>query len=171
MSAPGIGARRTNRQKRVLARATNEWENPMRALHKKICLIIIGVIIFIFILINLGIFIERPLSGLSEDTVFEVTVSDSYDMNGPYTLSNDEMLSAVQILNSLDGRRFGAEDGVRNLSGSEVIFRVERQNDSEVVIRIAGSFFAVNDTWYEEDRGGNTQSLFDIYYEKYSASA
>lgn len=143
----------------------------MKASRKRICILIISFIIFIFILINLGIFIERPLSGLSEDAVFEVTVSDSFDMNGPYTLSNDEMLSAVQILNSLDGRRFGAEDGVRSLSGSEVIFRVERQNDSEVVIRIAGNFFAVNDIWYEEDGGGNTQSLFDIYYEIYSANA
>lgn len=111
------------------------------------------VIVLVLLASGLGFVTDMPLKGLDPDDVASITLSDAMGVNDPVTLEDEDRDSVLAALAELRGRRFGAEQELRDLQlmGSPAAYTLETTADGNVEVQLVSyegeSFFSVDGSW------------------------
>ncbi len=102
---------------------------------------------------GLGFVTDMPLKGLDPDDVTSISLSDAMGVNDPVTLEEEDRGSVLAALAELRGRRFGAEQELRDLQlmGSPTVYTLETTSDGTIEAQLVSyegeSFFSVDGSW------------------------
>ena len=111
------------------------------------------VIALVLLASGLGFVTDMPLKGLDPDDVTSITLSDAMGVNDPVTLEEEDRGSVLAALAELRGRRFGAEQELRDLQlmGSPTVYTLETTSDGTIEVQLVNyegeSFFSVDGSW------------------------
>lgn len=111
------------------------------------------VIALVLLASGLGFVTDMPLKGLDPDDVTSITLSDAMGVNDPVTLEEEDRGSVLAALAELRGRRFGAEQELRDLQlmGSPTVYTLETTSDGTIEVQLVSyegeSFFSVDGSW------------------------
>lgn len=111
------------------------------------------VIVLVLLASGLGFVTDMPLKGLDPDDVTSITLSDAMGVNDPVTLEEEDRGSVLAALAELRGRRFGAEQELRDLQlmGSPTVYTLETTSDGTIEAQLVSyegeSFFSVDGSW------------------------
>ena len=111
------------------------------------------VIVLVLLASGLGFVTDMPLKGLDPDDVTSISLSDAMGVNDPVTLEEEDRGSVLAALAELRGRRFGAEQELRDLQlmGSPAVYTLETSSNGTVEVQLvsyeAESFFSVDGLW------------------------
>lgn len=127
------------------------------------------VIVLVLPASGLGVVTDMPLKGLDPDDVTSITLSDAMGVNDPVTLEDEDRGSVLVALAELRGRRFGAEQKLRDLQlmGSPTVYTLETASAGTIEIQLVSyegeSFFSVDGSWRKvvDDQGPVTH-LIDL---------
>lgn len=127
------------------------------------------VIVLVLLASGLGVVTDMPLKGLDPDDVTSITLSDAMGVNDPIALEDEDRDSVLAALAELRGRRFGAEQELRDLQlmGSPTVYTLETASAGTIEIQLVSykgeSFFSVDGSWRKvvDDQGPVTH-LIDL---------
>lgn len=130
------------------------------------------VIVLVLLASGLGFVTDMPLKGLDPDDVTSITLSDAMGVNDPVTLEDEDRDSVLAALAELRGRRFGAEQELRDLQlmSSPTVYTLETTSNGTVKVQLVSyegeSFFSVDGSWRKAvgDQGPITH-LIDLNQE------
>lgn len=111
------------------------------------------VIALVLLSSGLGFVTDMPLKGLDPDDVTSITLSDAIGVNDPVALEGEDRDSVLAALAELRGRRFGAEQELRDLQlmGSPAVYTLETASDGTIEVQLVSyegeSFFSVDESW------------------------
>ena len=111
------------------------------------------VVVLVLLASGLGVVTDMPLKGLDRDDVASITLSDAMGVNDPVTLEDEDRDSVLAALAELRGRRFGAEQELRDLQllGSPAVYALETASDGTIEVQLVSykgeSFFSVDGSW------------------------
>ena len=111
------------------------------------------VIVLVLLASGLGFVTDMPLKGLDPDDVTSISLSDAMGVNDPVTLEEEDRGSVLAALAELRGRRFGAEQELRDLQlmGSPTVYTLETASDGTIEVQLVSyegeSFFSVDGSW------------------------
>lgn len=111
------------------------------------------VVVLVVMASGLGFVADMPLNGLDPDDVTSITLSDAMGVNEPVALEDEDRDSVLAALSELRGRRFGAEQELRDLQlmGSPTVYTLETTSDGTVEVQLVSyegeSFFSVDESW------------------------
>lgn len=111
------------------------------------------VIVLVLLASGLGFVTDMPLKGLDPDDVTSISLSDAMGVNDPVTLEEEDRGSVLAALAELRGRRFGAEQELRDLQlmGSPTVYTLETTSDGTIEVQLVSyegeSFFSVDGSW------------------------
>ena len=111
------------------------------------------VIVLVLLASGLGFVTDMPLKGLDPDDVTSITLSDAMGVNDPVALEEEDRGSVLAALAELMGRRFGAEQELRDLQlmGSPTVYTLETTSDGTIEVQLVSyegeSFFSVEGSW------------------------
>ena len=111
------------------------------------------VIALVLLASGLGFVTDMPLKGIDPDDVTSITLSDAMGVNDPVTLEEEDRGSVLAALAELRGRRFGAEQELRDLQlmGSPTVYTLETTSDGTIEVQLVSyegeSFFSVDGSW------------------------
>ena len=111
------------------------------------------VIVLVLLASGLGFVTDMPLKGIDPDDVTSITLSDAMGVNDPVTLEEEDRDSVLAALAELRGRRFGAEQELRDLQlmGSPTVYTLETTSDGTIEVQLVNyegeSFFSVDGSW------------------------
>ena len=111
------------------------------------------VIVLVLLASGLGFVTDMPLKGIDPDDVTSITLSDAMGVNDPVTLEEEDRGSVLAALAELRGRRFGAEQELRDLQlmGSPTVYTLETTSDGTIEAQLVSyegeSFFSVDGSW------------------------
>lgn len=127
------------------------------------------VIVLVLLASGLGVVTDMPLKGLDPDDVTSITLSDAMGVNDPIALGDEDRDSVLAALAELRGRRFGAEQELRDLQlmGSPTVYTLETASAGTIEIRLVSyegeSFFSVDGSWRKvADDQGPVTHLIDL---------
>lgn len=111
------------------------------------------VIVLVLLASGLGFVTDMPLKGLDPGDVTSITLSDAMGVNDPIALEDEDRDSVLAALAELRGRRFGAEQELRDLQlmGSPTVYTLETASAGTIEIQLVSyegeSFFSVDGSW------------------------
>ena len=130
------------------------------------------VIVLVLLASGLGFVTDMPLKGIDPDDVSSVTLSDAMGVNDPVTLEEEDRDSVLAALTELRGRRFGAEQELRDLQlmGSPTVYTLETTSNGTIEVQLVSyegeSFFSVDGSWRKADGDqGTITYLIDLNQE------
>lgn len=115
----------------------------------------------------LGCFPERPLSAIDADDVLSIELFDRMGVNDHKFVPDGETEAIINTASSLSGCRFLAENSVRGLMGSPMVFLINMTDGSNIELCVFGHSFSVNGIWYKDGHGESTADLMNIYLTYY----
>ncbi len=130
------------------------------------------VIVLVLLASGLGFVTDMPLKGLDPDDVTSITLSDAMGANEPIALEDEDRDPVLAALAELRGRRFGAEQELRDLQlmGSPAVYTLETTSNGTIEVQLVSyegeSFFSVDGSWRKatDDQGPITY-LVDLNQE------
>ena len=130
------------------------------------------VIALVLLSSGLGFVTDMPLKGLDPDDVTSITLSDAIGVNDPVALEGEDRDSVLAALAELRGRRFGAEQELRDLQlmGSPAVYTLGTASDGTIEVQLVSyegeSFFSVDGSWRKAtDDQGPITFLVDLNQE------
>ena len=111
------------------------------------------VIVLVLLASGLGFVTDMPLKGIDPDDVTSITLSDAMGVNDPVTLEEEDRDSVLAALAELRGRRFGAEQELRDLQllGSPAVYMMGTASDGTIEVQLVSyegeSLFSVDGSW------------------------